>query len=389
MKANEYEYRERLKNEIITFCYENYEQRFVDASTRGEYFKEYYDYTLISALNLQLPENESTSFMYEIKQTIKNIKNMIGCSIDAKDGLFKSSEIWKILRGLQLLGIKCNKISVEEMERCLDEVKKSADLVKSVAPYDFPAYTLSGTGLRDIKTSYFQAYIEQYQNEAWGLTFGVFDPHMLIEKDYRKLQVLAESIYYKMYEIETRKGNIETVNEVNQKLMELKDEALQITERINNGEISLRKAWHGENTYVLSDYELPSNLAMTYLIDCFHVDNEVFSVDAFHEAIANGEYDLIFNWDEDEAYKVTEGNNKFISHIPSPASLTTNEEMGFVETYCTARLNGFHEYLLNRIRLFIGKLVKLENTKEFDSLDNPYDDLLKFTVDYINNIFLK
>ena len=30
----------QFSNEIITFCYENYEQRFVDALTRGEYFTE-------------------------------------------------------------------------------------------------------------------------------------------------------------------------------------------------------------------------------------------------------------------------------------------------------------------------------------------------------------
>ncbi len=382
-----YLYRERITEELIDAVKEYFsddiEMRQIPAYLRD------YQTTFSRELATQLSEIDDNEFAKKVRQILKEIKSKIGCSIDAKDDYLKHSEIWKILRGLQLLGISCNSISVEEMERCSREVKKSADFVKSVVPYDFPFTTGTSEPVFNpqfIQGSYLEAVIKEYQDRAWRFVGEVENMDLLMEEEYRKLKNLMSCIYDKMVEIEEREGTSETVDEVNKMLDKLKREAYQIASRINSGDNDLKKVWKGEYTSVLPIYNLPTNIAISYLIDCFELENEEFKVDAFHRSIANGDYDFLFDWDEVKAYEVTEGDTSFISREyakNTPVPYTAERE------YFTARLNGFHEYLQNRIRLFIGRLAKEECTKEIDSLENIDADLLRFTVDYMNKHFLK
>lgn len=321
---------------------------------------------------------------------INEIKSEIGSSIDARDNYFKHSEIWRILRGLQLLGIKCNKISVEEMERCLNEVEKSAEWVHSIIEYDFLYHTKDGEN----EGNSLADYIKEYEDDVWQQTIcseeydEVFGMDMIMEKDYDKLKSIMHSIYNTMTDIGERKGNRETVTRVNEKLIELKTEALKIVERLENGEDDLRVAFIHGDYRSLENYYLPCYIALRYLNTYFHYDKEtkVYRVDRLHEAIANGEYDFIFDWDEEKAYEVTWGDTTYISQKYHDSTLINYPEK---ERYYAARLNGFHEYLHNRMKSFIGKLTRLESSKKINPIGEPSADLLNFTIDYVNKNFLK
>ncbi len=288
-------------------------------------------------------------------------------NIDARDTLFKSPEDWRIIRGLQLLGIKCNSINLEELKRCYSEVEKSANWVKSITPYDFPVYRFKKDCLAldifDVKTTCLQAYILEYRKKSDEI-LGDLRP-MVMEEDYANLYGLIVGINERMCAIEEREGNSKTVDEVNEMLKKLEKEAEQLDTRINNGEKGLRSTWYCSSSHDLPDIYLPSTIAFVYLKECFDIIDDEYRVDTMHKSIANGDYDFILDWDEDKAYEVTSGDTSFMSHkyYETTTYVWGAADSSYVEHYYTARLNGFHEYLLNRIKYLIAKLAKSECAK--------------------------
>jgi hypothetical protein len=310
-----------------------------------------------------------------------------------RDDFIKSSEIWKILRGLQLLGIECNSINIEELERCYSEVEKSANWVKSITPYDFPVYRFKedylAIGICDVKTTCLQANILEYRIKASEILGDLRS--MVMKDDYANLYGLIAGISERMCAIEEREGNSETVDEVNEMLKKLEEEAEHIDTRINNGEKGLRSTWFCDSSYDLPDIYLPSTIAFIYLREGFALIDEEYRVDTMHKSIANGEYDFILDWDENMAYEVTDGDTSFMSHkyYEYTPYVWGEEDSSYVKHYYTARLNGFHEYMLNIIRFLIDRLTKVESAKELDRLLNHYNALFKIANDYNNKHYLK
>ena len=301
----------------------------------------------------------------EAKEQCKIYREKIVEVILQKNTIYTKSSISKIISGLELYGVECSKISVEELEKCLIKLKQCMIRLSQI---DSPNNTIVVTN-GFVRKTYGDnippnlvsiAINEELKNlEQLDTEFEYNYLRLLYPQNYRKLASILNTIVMiikKMLKREKCEYNIEQLYDL---IKKLENEIARINVIINKEE---NYNWKIDGMdKKISEENLPHNIVSNYLKEN-GLPTELANL------ISKGYFDELFSWDNEKAYQIADGE---------------------IRESNSCNIFDFGEYIKNKLEDLIDILKQANNQFYYTNYPFVYLQLFNLTINTINEELFK